>query len=127
MPGFRSVLRPQTAGDQRRRARADHIRNGNGDHHDRVGQIDRRQLIIVPHQPYKVRVHHIIEHHDEHACNQRYPQLHHGQGRFLPAQNVDPPVLFLIVFFSILSRRICLLRFWQIRIVPRPCFTRFFL
>ncbi len=111
MPCLCCIFRPQTPGNQGGSSCADHIGDRNGDHHDRIGQIDRCQLIVVPHQPDKIGVHQVVEHHDEHARDQGKAQLYDGQRRLFTAQDIDPPVLFLHLSFSLFSLRCCILLF----------------
>ena len=95
MIGFLVVTRPQTSRDQGGGPGADHVGKRDHDHHDRVRQVDRRQLIIVPHKADEIRVHQVVEDHNEHPRDQRNTEFHHRFRRFLPTEYIYALVFFI--------------------------------
>ena len=120
-------LCPKTSGYERRSACSDYVGDCDGDHHDRIGQVDRRQLVIISHQTDKKGVNHVVENHDEHARDQRHPQPDHCLYRFFLAQDIYPAVFFYLLLRRLFCHACCVVfRIRRIRDVFFPADHFFF-
>ena len=66
------IARAHAPGDERRAAGPDHVRDGDHHHHHRIGEVHRRELVVVVQKAYEKRIDQVVQHHDAHARDERH-------------------------------------------------------